>query len=73
MKKYLILFQIYGDFGHTVIDEDIPSDEVEYVVTRHAERLYPDAEHLYYLDEVGDFTVDIIINDVCRDRMVYCA
>ena len=33
--------------------------------------MFPDAEHLYYYDDAGDYTVDIIVNDVCRTRFSY--
>lgn len=72
MKKYLILFELYdNDFSHTVLDENIPSDEVERTVVQYAENTFPDAEHLYYYDDAGDYTVDIIVNDVCRTRLSY--
>jgi len=68
----LILFQLDGnDFGYSTIEENIPPDEVEHTVVRHAERMYPEAEHLYYYDHNGEFTADIIINDYCSERMVY--
>lgn len=72
MVKYLILFELLSnDFSHTVLDENIPPEEVERTVVQHAENMFPDAEHLYYYDDAGDYTVDIIINDVCRTRMSY--
>ena len=72
MKKYLILFELYdNDFSHTVLDENIPPDEVERTVVQYAENTCPDSEHLYYYDDAGDYTVDIIVNEVCRTRLSY--
>ena len=72
MQKYLFLCQLFqDDFSSTIIDVSIPPDEIEYVVTEHAIRLFPDDEHLYYYNTEGDFVVDIITNDVCLNRLVY--
>lgn len=72
MVKYLILFELLNDdFSHTVLDENIPPEEVERTVVQYAENMFPDAEHLYYYDDAGDYTVDIIVNDVCRTRLSY--
>ena len=72
MVKYLILFELLNnDFSHTVLDENIPPEEVERTVVQYAENMFPDAEHLYYYDDAGDYTVDIIVNDVCRTRFSY--
>jgi hypothetical protein len=44
MKKYLILFELYdNDFSHTVLDENIPPEEVERTVVQYAENTFPDA------------------------------
>lgn len=71
MAGQLLLMQLSDDFGYITIEENIPPEEVEYATTQHAERMFPDAEHLYYYDASGNFTVDIIRNNVFRDRMVY--
>jgi hypothetical protein len=71
MSGQLLLMQLSNDFGYTTIEENIPPAEVEYAVTQHAERMFPRAEHLYYYDASGNFTVDIISNNAFRDRMVY--
>lgn len=72
MVKYLILFELLNnDFSHTVLDENIPPEEVERTVVQYAENMFPDAEHLYYYDDAGDYTVDIIVNNVCRTRLSY--
>ena len=73
MQKQLILCQLHADdFSSTIIDVAIPEEEVEYVVTEHAIRLFPEDEHVYYYCREGNFTVDIISNDVCLNRLVYC-
>lgn len=72
MTGQLLLMQLSDDdFGYTTVEENIPPEELEYSVTQHAERMFPDADHLYYYDPAGNFTVDIISNNVFRDRMVY--
>ena len=71
MSGQLLLMQLSNDFGYTTIEENIPPAEVEYAVTQHAERMFPRAEHLYYYDASGNFTVDIISNNAFRDRMIY--
>jgi hypothetical protein len=71
MSGQLLLMQLSNDFGYTTIEENIPPVEVEYAVTQHAVRMFPRAEHLYYYDASGNFTVDIIRNNALLDRMVY--
>lgn len=71
MKKLYLLSLFEHDFDATQVDVAIPDTELEYIVTEHATRLFPEAEHIYYYDEKGNFTADIMINDVCANRLVY--
>lgn len=71
MKRLYLLSLSDNDFGATAVDVSIPDSELEYIVTEHAIRLFPDFEHLYYYDSKGNFTVDIMSPEGCTDRFVY--
>jgi len=72
MKKLYLLSALPDDFDHTIVDAAIPDDELEYSVTETAVRLFPQSEHVYYYDALGNFTADIITNGHCINRLVYC-
>ena len=68
----MFLCQLHArDFSCSIVDAEIPEGEVEYVVTEHAIKLFPDSEHLYFYNSDGDFQVDIITNDICLNKLVY--
>lgn len=71
MKKLYLLSLYHNDFDVTQVDGSIPDSELEYVVTEHAVRLFPDDEQIYYYDEKGNFTIDIMTSAGCLNRFVY--